>query len=247
MALGNILRFWGAADYEADLRFYDHMYPAAHRVKRESDHWRTDRLSVGLHDNLAHTLLTIGHTRVGFEAAPPPEFRREVDRMALRVREAVQGLGTKHLTRVGLKAVVYADIGLSFEKLLEGFRPLSIPVSGRLAQLTSEKVTDLALVVNYDIEDLSVMFRAGPMERTQGLNLLDQTGDIETLFKALSENDEIAKFYSEVPDVFVYLEADIFQKRKLPLDAWTSFVDRAADYSVELFEGLKSILLEDVK
>jgi hypothetical protein len=172
------------------------------------------------------------------------DLDKGVDHMAARLYNMVAPLALGPLSRFGLKLVVYVDIGISFEKLVDAFRGLCLPQDARFCELTSKTVKDLALVVDYDTPDFTAMFRAGPMARKQGFQSLATVGEHTRLFEPLQEGDALPMLYRNIPEEFLFLDIDIFKTGDLPVETWTSFVSAAKQHALNAFQGVRGMLEE---
>jgi hypothetical protein len=244
MALGSLVRFWGAIDREPDLRFFDQMYATVHRHREEGENWEANGVSVRLLNTKSHSLLTVGHKRVSYEAINPVDLDKDVDHMAARLYSMVAPLAFGPLSRFGFKLVVYVDMGLSFEAMVDALRGLCLPQNPRFYELTSKTVTDLALAVDYDTPDFKAMFRAGPMVREQGLQSLASVGEHSRLFEPLQEGDSLPMLYRNIPEEFLFLDVDIFKTGDLPVETWTTFVSAAKQHALTAFQGIREMLEE---
>jgi hypothetical protein len=245
MGLGSVVRFWGAADYEPSLRIFDKICQVADHVKTDDEHWLTDRLSVKLASRSEHTILTLAHSRVAFEGIHPPDLTLATKSMATRVFHSLDRLEIQSITRMGLKVIVYKDIGLEFDALLAGLKPLCLSTSDDFVKLTSDQVKDVQLVVDYERDGSTIMLRSGPMRHPQGISFLSQTGEHTQLFPDVTEADDLTKLYAAVPEVFLYLDADVFSRGAFPRESWSSFVDSACAEIMRVFGGLENMILEN--
>ncbi|MBE3039519.1 MAG: hypothetical protein IMZ62_11990 [Chloroflexi bacterium] len=249
MPLGQIVRAWGAVDYEPDLRFFNHLWHVAKEryTRKEADpesgfeHWRTDSRSVLLTDTLRHDSMVISFKRMHFEAADSADPEGAVHRLATHIRQALHGLNQPSLKRMGLKLAIYADLGLPFETIRDHMRPLCLPENTELSRLTSNEVTDVALCYYYKRNGNTGMLRAGPMLKKQGIHWLHNTGDLKNLFPPAEERGDFVAFCDSVPGAFLYFELDMYRDTPSPNAEWTKFASEAYTHIESVFTGLKSL------
>ncbi len=244
MALGEIVRVFGAADYKAELNFYDRLNRAAAHQEPDFEHWSTSRLAAGLHDPGRRESLGLAHRRTHFEVANPEDLNAKILKSASRVRRALTDLRKSTLTRMGLNLVVFVDVGLAFEELKDQLRPLCLGRHEELARVTSGNVADIALHYDYVRDEGKGALRVGPMERKQGLDRINGIGEITRLFPPPQESDALQVFYGTVPDSFLYFDLDLYREGEVPSDSWPAFVKEAASHAISVFEGIKALVLE---
>ena len=245
MSLGPIVRFWAAADYDPDLRFFDHLYSAAQRHRSDFEHWWTNRLSVVLHDYKRHELLGITSKRAHCEAANPDDLDSSVRVLAGSIDKILTELNQNIVKRMGLQLIVYADLGLTFEELVSRFRPFCLPENERLEGFTSTKITDIALHFDYELADRSARFRAGPMNKEQGLERLRSVGDHGRLFTPSEQGTGLADFYSQIPETFLYFDLEVYTEQEQGSKQWRTFVQQAFEHGRKAFEGFRAIIMEE--
>lgn len=243
MALGEIVRMWGAVEYVQELRFFQNMYQAARDFhKAEFEHWTTDRVSVTVHDLTKHISLAFSSKRLVFEAANPENIQAVSDHVRTLIRRALNNLRINHITRRGYKLVVYLDLNLSFEEITARLRPLSIGKQPDLVNLTSDKILDLALRYDYEWEGNTAQLRVGPMNKEQGMQMLGDTGRIRLLFNNPMKDPAFSSFCAKVPDKFLYFDLDVFSSAEVPADAWTVFQKEAYSHVQSVFLGLAAMI-----
>jgi hypothetical protein len=243
VSLGQIVRLWGSVHYKPDLKFYDHLSTAAkNRLGADFKHWRTDRLSVLLHDTDAHSLINMAHKNIGFECANPQDAAQSLQRYASHVRSAMSDLHVPSLTRMGIKLVVYCDLGLGFDELTERLRPFCLPPNQDLERLTSARILDLALRYDYEWEGATGQVRVGPMRKDQGLQMLDGLGSYRDLFPEPSKAPALSEFCISVPETCLYFDLDVFRDSETPSDAWFGFAQGTYKHIESVFLGITALV-----
>jgi len=244
MSLGKVVRLWGAVDYEPDFRFFDKMFSVSSLLRRDFEHWWTDKLSIVLNDYSRRESLSLSSKRVSFEAANPEDLTNSISTLSGHVRRSLEGLGCRTAKRMGLKVIVFADIDLTFDNIKEQMRPLCLPQNDALERVTSSEITDLAMNFDYVWEGENVMLRVGPMKNEQGLRNLLNVGDVGRLFPPPDQNSKFSEFCSSIPESFLYFDIDVFTKEERGVSTWPTFVQEVGAYCGQVFEGIKKLILE---
>ena len=246
MSIGEVVRVWGAIGYAPDLGFFDKMCEVGKKYAQDYAHWSTDRMQLVLHDFEKRALLSIAHKRVAFEIAnPTTEYMNAVAENAKRVQGVLSGLNKKDINRMGLKTVIYANMGLTFEELRAQMEPLCVPNKDEFTRITgSGEIKDIALHVDYDWRGKTVLLRAGPMEKRQGIDSIRQVGDVEKLYPPIEKSSGLTDLFAAVPSSFLYFDMDVVKASKETIDSWSGFVEDSSKYTIEVFDSLKRCLLE---
>jgi hypothetical protein len=242
--MANVVRLWGAVEYNADLRFFDHMYKVAKEVGKNFQHWWTNRISVIVHDYERKELISFSSKRIGFEALNPDDINKSFNNLANIVKGSLSEFDCRKITRMGLKLNIYEDTGLSFDEIRQQLRPICIPNNERLEKLTSTEILDLQLRFDYKWQDKTAMLRIAPMNKEQGLLDIQNVGDITRLFPPIERGDDYPKFLTSIPESFLGFDLDVFTKGDHAPNEWPTFTNDVAPYLVSVFEGLKNIVLE---
>lgn len=244
MSLGKVVRLWGAVDYEPDLRFFDKMFSVSSSLRKDFEHWWTDKLSIVFLDYRRRESLGLSSKRVSFEAANPEDLTKSISTLSGHVKRLLDELGCRLAKRMGLKLVVFADIDLTFDDIKEQMRPFCLPENSSLEKVTSSEITDVAMNFDYVWEDKKVMLRVGPMKTEQGLNNLLNVGDITRLFPPPERKNEFPEFCSTIPQAFLYFDIDVFIEGERGVNVWPAFTEEFIPYSQGVFEGIKKLILE---
>jgi len=244
MSLGEIVRLWGTVSHQADLRFFDRMYQAAYEIKPKFAHWWTDRIQIVLHDYDSHELIAFSSKHIGFEVANPDDIISTTNKLSGTLNTVAQRLHCNTVNRIGLKLVVFADIGLSFKELIEQIQHHFNLVPDNLKKLTSPDIVDMAISYDYVWQDSTAMLRCGPMNKDQGRQTISSLGCISRLYSPPKEDNEIQKVYDSIPESFLFLDIDIFREGDYRIDAWSTFATLALSHAIDVFNGVKAIILE---
>lgn len=242
--MADIVRLWGAVEYKADLRFFDHMYRVAKEVGKKFQHWWTNRISVIVHDYEQRELISFSSKRIGFEALNPDDINKSFNSLAAIVKDSLSEFNCREITRMGLKLNIYADTGLSFDEIRQQLHPMCIPKNEQLEKLTSPDILDLQLRFDYKWHGKTAMLRVSPMNREQGLLDIQNVGDVARLFPPIQESDDYPKFISSIPESFLGFDLDIFTKGDHGPNEWPTFTSDVAPYQICVFQSIKNMVLE---
>lgn len=245
MALGEVIRVWGAIGYQADVTFFDKMYEVGKKYEEDFAHWWTDKVQLVLHDTEKRAALYISSKKVAVEFANPDgDYSEAVRKNMAYVDGALKGLNRKKVNRFGLKTTIYTYLGLTFEELLEQVKPLCVPEIESFKGITkSDSITDIALHIDYEWKGRTVLLRVGPMQKKQGITQLGRVGDLSRLYPPVEKSTQLADFFEAVPSSFLYFDIDVVSGDKCKIQDWENFVAEGAEYTLEVFDALKKNVL----
>jgi hypothetical protein len=145
---------------------------------------------------------------------------------------------------MGVKLVVYSDLDLKFEEITRQMQVICLPKNDKLESLTSGDVTDVALNFDYLRDGKKVALRVGPMSKEQGISYLKNAGSIDKVFPPPDKSSQFIDFTESIPESFLYFDVDTSTKESHSVDAWIDFANDTIKYELDLFEGLKKLVLE---
>jgi len=245
MTLGNIVRLWGAVNFEPDFTAIQRLYDAAKPLKKDFQHWQTKGSTFTFYENEGkHEFINVTVKRIGFEVVNPGDISKDLERMAKACKILAEGLGCKVFNRMGVKLLVYADLDLTFEDLKRQVQTICLPKNELLEKLTSPDVIDVALNFDYQRDGKKVALRVGPMGREQGVGILKTVGSIEQVFQPLDQSRQFIDVVESIPESFLYFDVDAYIEEDNSLGSWVTFATETIQYELELFDGLKKLVLE---
>ena len=246
MSLGEVVRLWGAVDLVSNIRILGHIDAAALRLSNEFEHWAASPLQYKLYDTSRHEMILVTPNRVAFECVNPPNLATTAHNLAKHVETAITELHPGELKRIGVKLSIHCGTMMKFAELMDRMRAYCLPENEQMFELTSSNIVDVAMNYHYRRDGLGTgMLRAGPMEREQSVGFLRSTGDLNSLFEPLEKSDELAQLFKGVPEACFYFDLDVFQKP--PEAKWRDFVKGTVEHAIEVFNGMKSLILETSK
>jgi len=245
MTLGTIVRMWGAVNFEPDFMVVPRLYEAAKLFKTDFKHWQVDGTTFTFFErDDRHEVMHATVKQIGFEVTNPDNPQEHFMRMANMVRVFAHELGCSMLTRMGVKIVVYADLDLPFTELCGQVQSLCLPENDRLRELTSPDITDVAMNFDYCRDGKTVALRVGPMKKAQGVSLLHKVGGIERLYPPSDDSSQWLSLVDGIPDSFLYFDADTYLEDSSELQSWSHFAEEAINNEVQLYKGIKDLVLE---
>ena len=245
MARGNIVRLWGAVNFAPNFTIIPLLNNAAGSLRENFQHWRTDGTTITLFDNEEkHEFIHVSTQRIGFQVVNPGDVVNDLERMAKSCKTLAQKLGRKVFKRMGVKLIIYADFDLTFEYLRRQVQTLCLPRNERLENLTSADVIDVALNFDYRRDSKNVELRVGPMKKEQGVSLLRTMGNMQQVFQPPDQSRQFIDLIESVPESFLYFDADAYVKEDHSVDSWVAFATETIQHELELFDGLKKLVLE---
>ncbi len=244
MGIGEIVRIWGAINFQSDLRFFNKMYDVGKEMESKYNHWWTNKLAIVLSNTETKESLSISSKRIGFEAFNPEDIVQTARRLSSDMDHVFDVVGAKQYRRMGFKVVIYHDVQMKFEELRDQLRPICLPQNPVFENvLHSSEVLDVALNMVYKWNKATVNLNIGPMEKSQGLNFLNNTGEIKRLYSE-EQIDELENLPKKVPNVFLYFDIDVFNETIQKYQEWSNYVSEVAPYSLEVFNGIRKLVLE---
>lgn len=245
MALGNIVRLWGAVNFEPDFTIMPRLSGAAESLRKDFQHWLTDGVTFTLFENEEkHEFIHVTVKRIGFEVFNPEDVVNDLARMAQACKTLAQGLGRKVFNRMGVKLVIYADLNLDFDNLKRQVQSTCLSMSTELENLTSTDIIDVALNFDYRRDSKKVELRVGPMKKEQGVSYLRKVGNLQQVFQPPDQSRQFIDLVESVPESFLYFDADAHVEEGHGVDSWVAFATETIQYELELFDGLKKLVLE---
>jgi len=245
MPLGEIVRFWAAIDYSPELSFYDSLFnKVATKQRDDYEHWWTNRLAVILHDHKRHELLNIGHKRTVCEMVMPEDLHERAKEAGKRLRAVVRDMRVARLTRMGVDLVVMADCGLSYQETVDQLTKICLSSDGRVQEITTEKAIGAGLHYDYEWQGATAELRVVAMEKEAGMSMIHKQGDHQKLFRPVSEGDDLWSFYQRIPESFIFFDMEVYREEDCDPEEWREFARDATDHASQVFEGIRSLVLE---
>ena len=244
LSFGEVVRLWGAVDYEPDIRFFNNVYDIVYKLKSDFPHWWTDRITTVISNDENRESLTLSSKRISFEAANPNDMSSSINKVPGYIQKCLTDLRCRNLKRIGLKLVSFINLNLKFEEIREQLRPLCLPKNEKLEQITSSEILDIALNFDYKWNNKKVMLRIGPMTKEEGIKNINSLGDISRLFPSPKKSDSIADFFNKIPESFLYFDIDVFMDENIGKDYYPQFVQEVEPHINSVFSVIKSLIME---
>lgn len=261
MPTTKILRYWGAVDYKASLKFYDHVYKTGYKLHGTSDskfpHWKTDGINLAMTDPVHHDKMTLTCRRVSFEGlttgnAAENSFDAPVGRLIHILDKTIAEIVKTDAIRMGIKFVAFVDLDMPFDDLITQLKPHCTPDADIVIRLGSGEISDVALNYDYKRESGSAMLRVGPMTADEGRASLANVGNIKEFIAEPEEVErELASLYASLPKAFLMFDLDIFQKNEdddenptFTASDWPHFADEAMKHASDVLQGVIDVVME---
>ena len=199
--------------YKPDLGFYGKMDDIALRFAEKFPDWERSPLTVEIRNKKKHRRVFLSHARCFFERDFESEDPYGEFEFASSILEQVcNQLSVKQLQRMGVRQWVAADLGKSFALMVDEVAARFLNQQSDLAEILSDKTTDVAYVVNYETsEGWKYHLRLGPMTRDEWFQrLLYERG----MFKRADDDEAVTleEYRQTIPENFLYIDVDCYQE-----------------------------------
>lgn len=204
---------WGSARYKPDLSFYGKMDSVAIAFADKFPHWERSPLTVEVRNRKKHRRIFLAHRRCFFESDPLAlESKSEFEFAMDGLERVCSALEITELQRIGVRQWIAADLEKPFALMVDEIESRFMSQNPILAEILSDKVTDLAYVVNFETtEGWKYNLQLGPMTREEWFQRVRyERGNF-----GQEDDDESASFETyqqSIPDNLLFIDVDCYQE-----------------------------------
>src|SRR4030042_5600328 len=201
--------------YPAKMQIFDLLTLVQEKLQDKYEHWRTDRLSLTLHDFKKLCNLVINHQSITYEQDSGNqgiEQDIENENIEIILSQLVGMLKIDSFERLGFRKKYIMPVRMDFTELVTVLNFRLFSQEAELLKFLPKSFTDLLCAIDAEEGDLKFHIKVGPVKKKEIIQYMEFNQGLHLEQK--NRNENFLKISSAYPDVAILLDIDIYDDRK---------------------------------